>query len=133
MSDRVPIRSEIWQGESITTLADVRSNAGTSLTSTNAPTWSLTVWGRSAGYGSPQTALYTLSSQPTSTVLLGAYATSAGWTQNATGFNFQHTIGTSAFAQRGGTTVRLEYALSTSTEGVTYIVHECKILSMMHT
>lgn len=126
MTQRRTLRSETFENETLVTRARVvRDSDGTGLLPGDVTAWSLRVFDLDGASG----AIYSIDSNVASLVITSNYRTS-GWDEDSTGYNFAHAIASSAFAREGGNLYRLEYLLTTVSDGVDPIVHESRMLGL---
>lgn len=126
------IQSEVWESENIWTRAQIYTDTGAALQTSDVQAVAVKVYQRANGATTfPATPVYQTSGIATSTVVFNTFQTS-GWDGlDATGYNFAHVVTSSAFARTGGTVFRFEYTLSSSTYGPLYVVHNCRVRSML--
>lgn len=123
----------IWEGQSLTTRARLRDSDGSLLQQSDFAAAS----GGSSGAVQEgiRVSVYDLSSATPGTavheddltvasVIFNTLQTDAGWTRDATGYNFRHTLDGGDILLRGGRRYRVEYELVKSDGSRLYVVNE---------
>lgn len=132
MARRRTIRSEAWENEVIWTRAQVLLDAsGAALHPSDCHDWEVYVYDQDATGPSSGLALYSLTAQTPSDLVLSAYQTT-GWEGDAPGYNVEGVLASDTFARAGGHTVRIEYQINTVNEGAISLVHFVSLVPLWH-
>ncbi len=126
------IKSEVWESENIWTRAQIYTDTGASLQTSDVQGVAVKVYQRADGATIyPATPVYHTSGIATSSSVYNTFQTS-GWDGlDSTGYNFAHVVTSTAFVRTGGCVFRLEYTLSTSAYGPIYVIHDCRVRSTL--
>ncbi len=126
MTRRRPVRSEVWESEPIWTRALLlRDSDGGAMTISDASSWSLFVYDLN-DFG----LVYGISDQAPSDGAMFDTLQTSGWTGQAAGYNFAHSVQPSDASLLGDRAYRLEYTVESVTDGRVSFIHVCNVQGM---
>lgn len=119
MSRRRPLRSEIWEGETLWTRALIeRDSDFAPMRISDGTTFDVYV----QEIGTRPQQVYILLDQPVSDAFSDSLR-SSGWEGQEDGYNFAWSIGPSDYAFRGGVAYQAEFTIHTVSDGIVQLVH----------
>lgn len=125
---RRPIRSEIWEGETLWTRALVVREDGVAAQPSDVTSWSVFLY----DHGTIPGQVYSLEDQPASDAFYTTLQTS-GWDGQAAGYNAEWQISPEDFPMKGGRAYEKTMEISTVSEGTLIITHLCDVKRVMST
>lgn len=121
------IRGSVWEDGGATVMARVIGNAGTAITQASLTSIHYSLFDTNGA--TPETAVVAGTSLTVSDVVFDTLQTDARWTQDATGYNFRHTIAASVLAAPAHL-YRAEYKFTPTSGEVFWVVAEILTLGV---